>query len=202
MTIDNFNAAAPWFDNLSDQGDFFFVQVMQRNKEKNNVSSSGYVIKDYHFFNKETFLSKKEEITTLCKAFNARAYFWINPRNCKEVQYEIIREALEAIELGTHKLFKCVSRALGRKRCNKYKSKWILDFDTKDWSLINKYLDLVRKCRPNVNKILYYVPTVNGIHVITLGFDLERFKQELAIAKLDNIDIHKDNPTILYYSNE
>jgi hypothetical protein len=202
MTIDNFNAVAPWFDNLSDQGDFFFVQVMQRNKEKNNVGSSGYVIKDYHFFDKETFLSKKEEITTLCKAFNARAYFWINPRNCKEVQYEIIREALEAIELGTHKLFKCVSRALGRKRCNKYKSKWILDFDTKDWSLINKYLDLVRKCRPNVNKILYYVPTVNGIHVITLGFDLEQFKQELAIAKLDNIDIHKDNPTILYYLNE
>lgn len=202
MTIDNFNAVAPWFDNLSDQRDFFFVQVMQRNKEKNNVGSSGYVIKDYHFFDKETFLSKKEEITTLCKAFNARAYFWINPRNCKEVQYEIIREALEAIELGTHKLFKCVSRALGRKRCNKYKSKWILDFDTKDWSLINKYLDLVRKCRPNVNKILYYVPTVNGIHVITLGFDLEQFKQELAIAKLDNIDIHKDNPTILYYSNE
>lgn len=202
MIIDNFNAVAPWFDNLSDQGDFFFVQVMQRNKEKNNVGSSGYVIKDYHFFDKETFLSKKEEITTLCKAFNARAYFWINPRNCKEVQYEIIREALEAIELGTHKLFKCVSRALGRKRCNKYKSKWILDFDTKDWSLINKYLDLVRKCRPNVNKILYYVPTVNGIHVITLGFDLEQFKQELAIAKLDNIDIHKDNPTILYYSNE
>ena len=202
MTIDNFNAVAPWFDNLSDQGDFFFVQVMQRNKEKNNVGSSGYVIKDYHFFDKETFLSKKEEITTLCKAFNARAYFWINPRNCKEVQYEIIREALEAIELGTHKLFKCVSRALGRKRCNKYKSKWILDFDTKDWSLINKYLDLVRKCRPNVNKMLYYVPTVNGIHVITLGFDLEQFKQELAIAKLDNIDIHKDNPTILYYSNE
>lgn len=202
MTIDNFNAVAPWFDNLSDQGDFFFVQVMQRNKEKNNVGSSGYVIKDYHFFDKETFLSKKEEITTLCKAFNARAYFWINPRNCKEVQYEIIREALEAIELGTHKLFKCVSRALGRKRCNKYKSKWILDFDTKDWSLINKYLDLVRKCRPNVNKILYYVPTVNGIHVITLGFGLEQFKQELAIAKLDNIDIHKDNPTILYYSNE
>ena len=202
MTIDNFNAVAPWFDNLSDQGDFFFVQVMQRNKEKNNVGSSGYVIKDYHFFDKETFLSKKEEITTLCKAFNARAYFWINPRNCKEVQYEIIREALEAIELGTHKLFKCVSRALGRKRCNKYKSKWILDFDTKDWSLINKYLDLVRECRPYTNIILYYVPTVNGIHVITLGFDLEQFKQELAIAKLDNIDIHKDNPTILYYSNE
>ena len=53
-----------------------------------------------------------------------------------------------------------------------------------------------------MNKILYYIHTVNGIHVITLGFDLEQFKQELAIAKLDNIDIHRDNPTVLYYSNE
>lgn len=202
MMIDNFNAFTPWFDNLSDQGDFFFVQVMQRNKEKNNVSSSGYVIKDYHFFDKETFLSKKEEITTLCKAFNARAYFWVNPRNCKEVQYEIIREALEAIELGTHKLFKCVSRAIGRKRCNKYKSKWILDFDTKDWSLINKYLEVIYRCRPDGVKVNTFIKTINGIHVISDPFDLEQFKQKVAIAKLDNIDIHKDNPTVLYYSNE
>lgn len=202
MTIDNFNIFTPWFDNLSDQGDFFFVQVMQRNKEKNNVSSSGYVIKDYHFFDKETFLDKKEEITTLCKAFNARAYFWINPRNCKEVQYEIIRETLEAIELGTHKLFKCVSKAIGIKRCNRYKSKWILDFDTKDWNLINKYLEIVYKCRPDGVKVNTFIKTINGIHTITDPFDLEQFKQGVAIAKLDNIDIHRDNPTVLYYSNE
>lgn len=68
------------------------------------------VIKDYHFFDKETFLAKKEEITTLCRAFNARAYFWVNPRNCKEVQYEIIKETLEA-----HKLFKCVLKLLAEK---------------------------------------------------------------------------------------
>ena len=202
MTIDNFNIVTSWFDNLSDQGDFFFVQVMQRNKEKNNVSSSGYVIKDYHFFDKETLLSKKEEITTLCKAVNARAYFWVNPRNCKQVQYEIIREALEAIECNSKKLFKCVSKSIGQRRNTNYKSKWILDFDTKDWGLINKYLNLVRRCRPYTNIILYYIPTVNGIHVITLGFDLAQFKQKLAIAKLDNIDIHRDNPTVLYYSNE
>ena len=202
MTIDNFNIVAPWFDNLSDQGDFFFVQVMQRNKEKNNVGSS-YVIKDYHFFDKETFLSKKEEITTLCKTFNARAYFWVNPRNYKQVQYEIIREVLEAIELGTRKLFKCVSKSIGRKRSSNYKSIWILDFDTKDTELINKYLSIAMKCRHSGSRLIFdLIPTVNGVHALTKGFDLEQFKQKLAIAKLDNIDIHKDNPTILYYSNE
>lgn len=201
MTIDNFNIGALWFDNLSDQGDFFFVQVIQRNKEC-NVNSKGNTIKDYHFFDKETFLSKKKEIITLCKAFNARAYFWVNPRSCKEIQYGIIKEALEALELGTHKLFKCVSKAIGKKRCNKYKSKWIMDFDTKDWSLINKYLEIVYKCRPDGVKVNTFIKTVNGIHVISDPFDLEQFKQNVAIAKLDNIDIHRDNPTLLYYSNE
>lgn len=200
MTIDNFNIMAPWFDNLSDQGDFFFVQVIQRNKEC-KVNSKGNTIKDYHFFDKETFLSKKEEITTLCKAFNARAYFWINPRNCKEIQYEIIKEALEALKLGTHKLFKCVSKAIGRKRTNKYKSKWILDFDTKDWTVINKYLEIVFKCRPDGIKVNNFIKTVNGIHVITDPFDLEQFKQKVALYQLDNIDIHKDNPTVLYYES-
>ena len=201
MTIDNFNIVAPWFDNLSDQGDFFFVQVIQRNKEC-NVNSSGHVIKDYHFFDKDTFFATKDEIITLCNAFNARAYFWVNPRNCKEIQYEIIKEALEALELGTRKLFKCVSKAIGRKRNNKYKSKWILDFDTKDWSIINKYLEIVFKCRPDGIKVNTFIKTVNGIHVIIDPFDLEQFKQKVALFQLDNIDIHRDNPTVLYYSNE
>lgn len=201
MTIDNFNVVAPWFDNLSDQGDFYFVQVIQRKKEC-NIGSNNNIIKDYYFFDEKSFLNKKEEIVTLCKTFNARAYFWVNPRNCKQIQYEIIREALEAIECNSKKLFKCVSKAIGQRKNTNYKSKWILDFDTKDWGLINKYLEVIYRCRPDGVKVNTFIKTVNGIHVITDPFDLEQFKQKVAIAKLDNMDIHKDNPTVLYYSNE
>lgn len=28
--VDNFDILSSWFDNLTDQGDFFFVQVIQR----------------------------------------------------------------------------------------------------------------------------------------------------------------------------
>ena len=198
--IDNFNILTPWFDTLSDQGDFFFVQVIQRKKE---CAIESNIIKDYYFFDKESFLAKRDEIIILCKAFNARAYFWINPRNCKQVQYEIIREATEALECNSRKLFKCVSKAIGHRRCTKYKARWIMDFDTKDWALITKYLDIIEECRPiDTKKVIYNIPTVNGIHVITNGFDLEQFNQQLAIAQLDNIDIHKDNPTVLYYYGE
>lgn len=200
--IDNFNIFSSWFENLTDQGDFFFVQVIQRRKDC-KIDTNYNVIKDYYFFNEETFLSKKEEITTLCKAFNARAYFWVNPRNCKEVQYELIREALTALELGTNKLFGCISKAIGHKRSSNFKPIWILDFDTKDTELITKYLDIAMGCKHAGSGLVFgLIPTVNGYHVLTKGFDLKQFNQQLVIAGLDSIDIHKDNPTVLYYLNE
>lgn len=200
--IDNFDIFSSWFEKLTDQGDFFFVQVIQRKKDC-NINTTYNVIKNYCFFGKETFLKKKEEIITLCKAFNARAYFWVNPRNCKEIQYELIREALEAVELGTNKLYTCISKAIGHKRSSHYKTVWILDFDTKDTELITKYLDIAMGCKHSGSGLVFdLIPTVNGYHALTKGFDLKQFNQQLAIAKLDSIDIHKDNPTVLYYSNE
>lgn len=198
--VDNFNIFSSWFENLTDQGDFFFVQVIQRKKEC-NIGSNNNIIKDYYFFNEETFLSKKEEITTLCKAFNARAYFWINPRNCKQVQYEVIREALEAIECNSKKLFKCISKAIGKRRNTNYKPLWILDFDTKDTKLITKYLDIAMGCKHAGSGLVFnLVPTVNGFHAITKGFDLNEFSKKLDEINLESIDIHKDNPTVLYYA--
>ena len=200
--IDNFDIFSSWFENLTDKGDFFFVQVIQRRKDC-KIDTNYNVIKNYCFFDKEIFLKKKEEIITLCKAFNARAYFWVNPRNCKEIQYELIREALEAVELGTNKLYTCISKAIGHKRSSHYKTVWILDFDTKDTELITKYLDIAMGCKYSGSGLVFdLIPTVNGYHALTKGFDLKQFNQQLAIAKLDSIDIHKDNPTVLYYSNE
>lgn len=200
--IDNFDILSGWFNNLIDSRDFFFVQVIQRRKDC-KIDTNYNVIKDYYFFNEETFLSKKEEIITLCKAFNARAYFWVNPRNCKEVQYELIRETLRAIEVGAYKLFSNLSKAIGHKRSSNFKSIWILDFDTKDTELITKYLDIAMGCKHAGSSLVFdLIPTVNGYHALTKGFDLKQFTQQLAITKLDSIDIHKDNPTVLYYSNE
>lgn len=200
--IDNFDILSGWFNNLIDSRDFFFVQVIQRRKDC-KIDTNYNVIKDYYFFNEETFLSKKEEIITLCKAFNARAYFWVNPRNCKEVQYELIRETLRAIEVGAYKLFSNLSKAIGHKRSSNFKPIWILDFDTKDTELITKYLDIAMGCKHAGSSLVFdLIPTVNGYHALTKGFDLKQFTQQLAIAKLDSIDIHKDNPTVLYYSNE
>lgn len=41
--------------------------------------------------------------------------------------------------------------------------------------------------------------SIDGYHLITIGFDTNQFAQQLAIRNLDSIDIQKDNPTLLYF---
>ena len=46
----------------------------------------------------------------------------------------------------------------------------------------------------NSDKVFMTVPTKSGVHLITWPFDLGQFK-----AKYPNIDVHKNNPTLLYF---
>ena len=52
----------------------------------------------------------------------------------------------------------------------------------------SKYLNKVYE-----SKIYAYIPTKNGYHIITKPFNLKQFKD-----KYPDIDVHKNNPTILY----
>jgi hypothetical protein len=50
------------------------------------------------------------------------------------------------------------------------------------------------KCLPeDTMKIYTMVPTKTGCHLITKPFNMQTFKE-----KYPTVDIHKDNPTILY----
>jgi len=46
----------------------------------------------------------------------------------------------------------------------------------------------------NSDKVFMTVPTKSGVHLITWPFDLSQFKQ-----KYPDIDVHKNNPTLLYF---
>lgn len=200
MLINNFNVARKWVESLKSADDFYFVEVMQRIKDwnlKNNV------IKHYIIYNIKDLEQCKAEIISLCRVFNARAYMWINPRNLGQMHKNILRLTVDAMDNHSNNIYRIVSKALGVSKSNDYPKKWILDFDTKDKSLISKYLDILMNCRPTNtgSKVYEGIETINGWHIITKEFDTEQFSQELAIAHLDNIDIHKDSPTLIYYEH-
>ena len=64
-------------------------------------------------------------------------------------------------------------------------------------------MDIINYCRGKEGTRIKYVnTTLNGVHLITEKFDKRQFAQELAINNMDSVDIHDDNPTLLYYKND
>ena len=65
--------------------------------------------------------------------------------------------------------------------------KWIIDIDD------NSKLDEVKSYLETITKVIGVIPTKNGHHIITIGFNPNLFTK-----KYPNIEIKKDSPTILY----
>ena len=63
--------------------------------------------------------------------------------------------------------------------------------------MVVKIWKLIEQCRGGA--VLDYIPTAQGYHLISRGFDVRHFKQLCKIEHID-IDVHKDNPTLLYYA--
>lgn len=91
-------------------------------------------------------------------------------------------------------------RATGACRSSNYKKLWIVDIDSKDDEYRNRIISLINECRGTEgDRIKHIIPTVNGYHLISNGFDRQQFSRKLALYQLDQIDIHDNNPTLLYY---
>lgn len=195
--VDNFEYLANLFDGLVDKDDFYFVQIIQRKKD--GGSSNARVIKSFYFFTKEEFLKQELYIKDLCNSNNARAYFWINPKNTFNIACESIKQFTELIRNdNTRQGISVYDKATGSSISNHYSKQWIVDLDSKNEEYKNKIISIIKECRGEEIRIKHIIPTVNGYHLITSKFDLKQFFQKLAINKLDNLDIHKNSPTLLY----
>lgn len=196
--MDNFEHISYWFNNLKED-DFYWIQVLKRNKDGNSTSSSKQVIKDYTIFNKTIFNECEKEIKDLCKLYNARAYIWVNPRNYKKFQLNLLKTTIDAIDSNSHSVYKLVNKAIANSRSSNYEKLFILDIDTKDIDRVDEYQEIIIKSNCIGNPEWDLIETVNGYHIISHPFNLQLFDQLLAIEHLSKIDIHKDNPTLLYY---
>jgi hypothetical protein len=76
--------------------------------------------------------------------------------------------------------------------------KWIVDVDSNE-EICNTYIDIINRIRPSTQyKIICKLKTKNGFHIITRPFDIKEFTENRIGMGLTPVDIHKDNPTILY----
>ncbi len=211
--IDNFEQISKLLK-WENEHEFYFIQVLQRNKENPELGSNNRLIKAYYIYSLESLNKYKAEMIKLAEVFNARIMIHLNRRRADSVALEMLKDLAHCIRSKQYYLGKIYETACGRHHSDKDKT-WIIDYDfpkLEDNSAIQQIKPLQELI--NIKQTIYYleplvftdlnkgdiedkviaeIPTKNGIHIITKPFNSQEFSK-----KYPTIEIHKNNPTILF----
>ena len=196
MKVDNFDLIKKHIHS-SDSNEFYMLQIMRRTKDQKGYDGKHKqsIIKSYFISSVEYLDSKRDEIVGLCEMFNARAYINLNKKSYKQVSLkalEILAGKIAHEEYDIRSLFESACGQTGA--CDGLKT-WIVDFDSKDLDELDRIKNIIDSIDPKgVSKIVETVPTRHGYHLITRHFNKKAFYEMYN----NSIDIHDNNPTILY----
>lgn len=198
MKVNNFKELKQFFKShvLIKEHDFLFAQIIKRRKDNENIGRDNQVIKDYFFTSIDDIINKEKDIINICEATNSRFYVNLNKRNKKDVTIQCLLELSQKIKNesynNTHSLF---TTACG-KCCAEKNKKWIVDLDDSYADMVGRMSHVINALEPkdNTMKVIYSFKTVNGVHLICTPFRLDKFS-----LMFPEIDVHKDNPTLVYF---
>jgi len=175
---------------------FYHLQILKRKKEHPELGSNSMVIKTYYISSIEYLHKKLDEIILLCNYHSARACINLNRRSYERLAYHTLRKVTDQLLNKDYRSVRKAYESVCGAHSSETNKKWILDIDdpldTKESA--TNVLDIAYKLTsvdPTGDKIITVLPTKNGYHIITKPFNIQA-------AGLTKIDIHKDNPTILY----
>lgn len=206
MRVDNFDLIADTFlfkEDLADglAGDvFYMLQIMTRTKD---TGEKPKIIRTMFIESREYLLSHKDIIVKLCETFNARAYIATNPSSYKVCAIKAFKELADIVDNGNYKALLSLPETCAGKYSvpggSGINKRWVVDLDDiKAMEDIQPYIDFImneyNEGRGKANGEILVVPTPNGTHLLVTPFDVREFKK-----RWPDIEIHKDNPTILYY---
>lgn len=197
MIVDNFDLVGKLIEQFQVEDTVFDLLIIQRKKD-NKDHKSGKIIYRKLISSKDSLLSKKFLITTLCEHYKARAYINLTPKSKENITKKLSVKAVEDVAF-THNYEpeRLLGAAIGETHGQHTPRFWIVDVDFPDVMnspLIQAVKDVINSCRPVGEKIWATIPTRHGVHLLTSPFDLSEYNK----AGLDS-EVKKDNPTLLYY---
>ena len=203
--VDNFEQIEPFLEFPNDDT-YYHLQILRRGKDHPELSAANRVIKSYFICSLESLDYVEDEIKKLCEFFGARAYINLTPKSIKKTtMLQLKYLAQRAYEGDFKKIWKSWNTCAGEIKGEQ--SVWIVDIDNNPennlgeeaYREIADYID--EQCEPvkhNLEgyietKIIGVISTKNGYHLLTDPFNIQKFKE-----KYPDIDVHKNNPTLLY----
>lgn len=179
---------------------YYHLQIIRRGKDHPNLPAANRVIKSYFIIDINDLDFYEQEIKDLCKFFGARAYINLAPKSIKKTtMLQIKYLAQRTYEGDFKKIWKSWNTCAGEIKGEE--PRWIVDIDdnSNNYPIKDKVRHIknfIEQCKPDVTplfKVIEDIPTKNGYHLITTPFNLQQFRKEYP-----DIDVHKNNPTLLY----
>lgn len=181
---------------------FYFLEIIKRRKENPEMTKHASIIKDFYIYSLDEFDKLEGKIKELCDRENARAYFRLNLRDSKKIAFLYLKRLSELLLTEDYKnLPKIYASVVGEFHQDSEK-KWLLDLDKKGEEEEDE-LDFITDLGILEASLKHYgvwidcIKTKNGVHIITKPFRLDTFLNWIELANI-SVDVHKDNPTILY----
>jgi hypothetical protein len=175
------------------EDDFYFVQILKRKKEHPELGSNSYTVKTYYIKSIEELEQDKGEMICLANYHNARVYINLNRRSFERIAFHTLQDVTNNIMnkdyANVRRSYNSTCGAFANEKDGK---KWIVDID-EIGRKANEVLKFIDKLQPIGNKLVAIIETKNGAHLITNPFNVQEFRKEYP-----DIEIHKNNPTILY----
>jgi hypothetical protein len=172
---------------------YYHLQILRRGKDHPELPAANRVIKAYFICSLESLDYVEEEIKKLCEFFGARAYINLTPKSIKKTTMLQLKYLTQrAYEGDFKKIWESWNTCAGEIKGEE--SRWVVDIDKKlSEEEYNKFLKYLTYLEPIGNKLIAIIPTKSGAHLITTPFNIKQFKEQCP-----GIDVHKNNPTLLY----
>jgi hypothetical protein len=190
--VDNFELIKPLLK-FPDADTYYHLQILRRGKDHPELPAANRMIKAYFICSLEGLDYVEDEVKKLCEFFGARAYINLAPKSIKKTtMLQIKYLAQRAYEGDFKKIWKSWNTCAGEIKGEE--PRWVVDIDSNDikWNHVMDDIDTLEPYGMDT-KYITNIPTKSGWHIITTPFNLQQFKE-----KYPDIDVHKNNPTILY----
>lgn len=193
MAVNNFNRVNYYLDFKEDH--FYYIQILSRKKD-NPKQKHVKLIRNFYVDDSDYFWKLQDTIVDLCEFFNARAYIRLNIRSYRQTALEDLKLLADYVRSRQYKAARSAfSKASGRYNAQE-NTLWVVDMDNEQRELLNDIKAKINALQRDIQKdynCYGTLPTPNGMHLISNPFNLQDFKNEFP-----EIDVKKDNPTILY----
>lgn len=173
---------------LTAPGEFYFLTILTRRKD--GECQKNRILKEFCIGSVEDLKNISEEVRALCDQFNARAYLNLSRKSYEKVAKTfLIKATKRVLENNVESLQHLYASAVNTTSAAKECKRWIIDVDYKEPECeIIEYLG---------DKYVCTIPTNAGYHIITKPFNLAEFKAKF--PEKEDLTIHKDNGTLLYF---